>query len=88
MLSSGSTGSLRLARAVQKQVVSLLRVQDRGVIVRGPQDRGGESLFAGRAPAILTEPFFGSNREDLARVTGAEDDLADAYLRGAIGAFG
>lgn len=63
-LSSGTKGSLRLAGLVQQAQLRALGLRDRGVKIIGRRDRGGESLFAGKAPAILIEPYFGSRRLD------------------------
>ena len=88
-LSSGSTRSLLLASAVQNEMVETIGLKDRGVKVRGRNQRGGLSLHKGRTPAIIGEPFFGSNRCDLAA---SDEDaemkaIAGAYLRGAAKAF-
>jgi len=89
-LSSGTSLSLRLAQAVQDEVVIALGLRDRGVkTVRG-SDRGGASLIAGAAPAILVEPFFGSSPTGQ-RATdelNEQETLARAYLRGAANALG
>lgn len=82
-LSSGTAGSMMLARAVQKHSVAVLGVRDRGVLVRGRHDRGGRSLWQGRAPAILTEPYFGSNAQECATAQQYMDELAEAVYRGA-----
>lgn len=84
-LSSGTALSLRLAQAVQDEMIIALGLRDRGVkTVRGP-DRGGASLVSGLAPAILVEPFFGSSAKgQQATDEGREQEaLARAYLRGA-----
>ncbi|OJY26211.1 MAG: hypothetical protein BGP11_13115, partial [Rhodobacterales bacterium 65-51] len=65
-LTSGSKGSLRLAGLIQPAMVQALGLRDRGIIVRARNDRGGLSLHAGRAPAVLLEPYFGSNPTDCA----------------------
>lgn len=84
-LSSGTPLSLRLAAAVQDEMVIALGLRDRGIKTVGGSDRGGASLIAGAAPAILVEPFFGSSPKGQA----ASDELAEqealarAYLRGA-----
>jgi len=85
MLSSGSTRSLALAAAVQGQMVDVLGLRDRGVKIRTAQQRGGPSLHWGRAPAILGEPFFGSNRDGLLATDEVSEmqTIARAYLRGA-----
>ncbi|WP_323041161.1 N-acetylmuramoyl-L-alanine amidase [Gemmobacter sp.] len=63
-LTSGTKGSLRLARLIQPAMVGALGLRDRGLLTRGRNDRGGESLWAGRAPAVLLEPYFGSREAD------------------------
>lgn len=63
-LTSGTTGSLRLAQLIQPAMVGALGLRDRGLVTRKRGDRGGESLWQGRAPAVLIEPYFGSNPDD------------------------
>jgi N-acetylmuramoyl-L-alanine amidase len=82
-LSSGTDGSLRLAREVRERCAAVLGNTDRGVQVRGRHDRGGRSLWQGRAPAILTEPYFGSNAAECMTADAAKDELAEAIYRGA-----
>lgn len=65
-LASGTTGSLRLAQLIQLAMVGALGLRDRGLVTRKRGDRGGESLWQGRAPAVLIEPYFGSNPSDCA----------------------
>lgn len=84
-LSSGTALSLRLAESVQREMVVALGTRDRGIKTRAAQERGGQSLIAGRAPAILVEPYFGSSPLDQ-RATdeeGEQERLADAIVRGA-----
>lgn len=68
VLSSGSEGSLRFAIISQAKMVALFgrdRIGNRGVKIRNKRGaRGYLSLMSGRAPAIIVEPFFGSNRRD------------------------
>ncbi|MEM9399979.1 MAG: N-acetylmuramoyl-L-alanine amidase [Verrucomicrobiota bacterium] len=87
VLASGSTNSMEFARLTQKGLVKAYNRQgrhDRGVKPRSPKERGGISLHSGKAPAILVEPFFGSNDEDCALTNnlGAEG-LAKIYLTAA-----
>ena len=63
-LSSGSSGSLALSKALQDAQLKHLGLTNRGVKVKSRGDRGGLSLHIGRAPAALIEPFFGSNTKD------------------------
>lgn len=83
-LSSGSAGSLRVAKSVQARMVAALGLRDRGILVRKRTDRGGESLHAGRAPAILTEPYFGSNASDCNAADAKFKALAAAIAEGAL----
>lgn len=63
-LSSGTAGSMVLAGLVQRYTLDAMPMADRGIKVVRRGDRGGLSLWSGRAPAILTEPYFGSNPRD------------------------
>lgn len=85
-LSSGFSGSLSLANAVQDELVDLFNrtgSADRGVLIRTPSQRGGRSLHAGRAPAILTEPFFGSTASERSLMQQiGKAGLAEAYVSG------
>ncbi|WP_027237831.1 N-acetylmuramoyl-L-alanine amidase [Leisingera caerulea] len=59
-LSSGSAASLRYCEALQTRMLAALGLKNRGrKVVR--TGRGAASLIAGRAPAALIEPFFGSS---------------------------
>jgi N-acetylmuramoyl-L-alanine amidase len=67
-LSSGSSGSRALANRVQSGLVALLGTRDRGIRIRNRSNRGRGwlNLVAGRPPAVITEPAFGSNAVDAA----------------------
>ena len=65
-LTSGTPKSLRLASLLQSSMVVSLELRNRGLVKRGRHERGGLSLWAGRAPAALIEPYFGSNSKDCA----------------------
>jgi N-acetylmuramoyl-L-alanine amidase len=84
-LSSGTRGSLRLAEAVQAAIVEALPVRDRGVKVRQAHERGGRSLWAGRAPAVLLEPYFGSNASECHMADDYKSVLAEAIYPAARG---
>lgn len=85
-LTSGSARSRILAGHIQTGMCGALGLRDRGMITRGKTDRGGASLFAGRAPAVLIEPYFGSNRADCAAADRHFHALARA-IHGACNAF-
>lgn len=78
--SSGSTGSLAYARAIHPAIVGVLGLRDRGIKIRNNKTggRGHESLVAGRAPALLLEPYFGSNANDCRRADECKQQLAEA----------
>lgn len=82
-LSSGTGGSLRLAREVQDRMLAVMENEDDGIVVRGRRARGGRSLWAGRAPAILTEPYFGGNARFCHVADARKDELAEAIYEGA-----
>ena len=83
-LTSGTPASMAAAVAVNDEVVATLGLRDRGVKTRR-EGRGSQSLISGRAPAILTEPFFGSSAKGQKATdeTHEEKALAMAYIRGA-----
>lgn len=71
------------AQALQDAMLAALGRRDRGIKILGRTDRGGRSLHAGRAPAVLVEPFFGSSTGDCRAadalgITG----MAQMYLAG------
>lgn len=86
-LSSGSQKSLILAQEVQMEMVEALDLRDRGIKVRNSRTkgRGYLSLVSGRAPAILTEPFFATSTRDQrsSDETHEQRAIAEAILEGA-----
>jgi len=78
-LTSGTKNSVRLATQMQTHIVRALALRDRGLKVIGRTGRGGLSLWSGVPPAVLLEPYFGSNANDCARA-----DLQFAALASAI----
>lgn len=78
-LTSGSVSSRALCALLQSAMVRALDARDRGVKVRRKAgERGAISLLAGRAPAAIVEPFFGSNPERAKIADARKDDLARA----------
>lgn len=76
-LSSGTAGSMRLCEALQRAQVKALGLRDAGVKIRNRGGgRGWRSLWTGRAPAALIEPYFGSNSSDCIVADKNKDRLA------------
>ena len=83
-LSSGTSGSLLLARELQSATVADLPVRDRGVKLRPRgEGRGWRSLWAGKAPAVITEPYFGSNAGECAMADDFKEVLAETTFQAA-----
>lgn len=83
-LSSGTSGSLSLAAEVRARAAKALGNRDRGIRTVRRTDRGGRSLWQGRAPAILTEPYFGTNASECMAADLHMDELAESVFRGAM----
>lgn len=79
-------GTAKLAQAVQKAMVGALGLRDRGVKL--PWEGRGQSNLeaAGVVPAVIIEPFFGSNTADCTRAAERMGELAKALV-GAGAAF-
>lgn len=68
----------KAAEIFQKKLVGVLELRNRGVKPITREDRGGKLLSEVDAPAILCEPFFIDNNDDLERARGV--DLAGAFV--------
>ncbi|MEM7437972.1 MAG: N-acetylmuramoyl-L-alanine amidase [Pseudomonadota bacterium] len=83
-LSSGSSKSLVFAKNVQDAHCSILgrSGNSRGIKIRNRQnkDRGWFSLVAGNAPAIITEPAFGSSVADANLLKSKQFELGRAIV--------
>jgi N-acetylmuramoyl-L-alanine amidase len=75
-----------MAEILQDSLVGYLKLPDRGVKPKTSEDRGGYLLRYTEAPCMVAEPFFIDNDDDLARVQGDLEGLAEAYA-GAIEAI-
>jgi N-acetylmuramoyl-L-alanine amidase len=64
-----SVRSKTIAQIWQDNMVSVLKLPDRGIKPKGTEDRGGYLLKYTNAPCILLEPFFIDNVKDYDRVT-------------------
>ncbi|MEW5924464.1 MAG: N-acetylmuramoyl-L-alanine amidase [Candidatus Zixiibacteriota bacterium] len=61
------------AAVLQKHLVGHLGLKNRGTKPKNAEERGGYLLKYTKAPCIISEPFFISNNDDLAR---AQEDFA------------
>lgn len=71
-----------VATVVQAAMVGALGLRDRGLVHRPAGSRGSASLISGKAPAVLLEPYFGSNALDCQRADQRFDALARAIFIG------
>lgn len=67
----------RIARVFQDRFVSALHLPDRGIKPVTREDRGGGLLAGTKAPAVICEPFFIDNDDDLGKALSV--DLATVY---------
>lgn len=74
-----STRGKQLASIVQKELVNVLGLKNRGIKPKDSEDRGGYLLKNTKAPCVITEPFFIDNNEDLKAAQDNITDLAKAY---------
>jgi N-acetylmuramoyl-L-alanine amidase len=86
---AGSPKGKALATALQGRLRQVLELPDwpegtGGVVTpfqaSGKQERGRASLSAGKPPAALVEPFFGSNPNDSKVAESRKSELAKAYI--------
>lgn len=84
VLSSGTAGSIALAKEIYPRMAEIMATKKRGIEIRQRHDRGGRSLWQGKSPCIMTEPYFGSNVSDCMVADRFMDELAEAVYRGAI----
>lgn len=62
-LRAPTSGSRRLAEAIHPQVLRIFGRGDRGIKMLRKGKRGFHAVMAGRAPAIIIEPAFGSSEQ-------------------------
>lgn len=80
----GSERGRVLAEAIQRRMVTCLELRDRGVKEQKTNDRGKEllTLTRTRAPAVILETHFGSNRLDTDRAYRYRRSLGYAIANG------
>jgi N-acetylmuramoyl-L-alanine amidase len=69
-----------IARVLQDYLLSALDLNDRGILSRTAEDRGGYLLRYTNAPCVIAEPFFIDNNNDLKYVLDNRNRLVDAYV--------
>lgn len=67
------------AGIVQRHMLIALGLRDRGLKAIDEDGRGGWFLGKTRMPAVITEPFFGSNPKEMEHAMRHTDKLAAAY---------
>lgn len=71
-----------MALKMQRHVLSALNLSNRKTKKIKATERGGHLLKYTAAPCIITEPFFGSNKNDEKKVLDNVQKLVDAYVLG------
>ena len=72
-----------LARALERNMARMFpTAKKRGCVSRYPRDRGGEFLRATPCPAVICEPFFGTNEAEWHRYSPDRGKLAAALCAG------
>lgn len=71
----------KLAKKLNKSLVTALGLKDRGIKAKSAEDRGGFLLKKTDAPCLIAEPFFIDNDKDLAVAETHHADLVTAYAK-------
>lgn len=77
-----SRNGQKLAQFVNDGVVASFKTRNRGAKKLIPGMRGVSFVRDTKPPAIICEPFFGSNVDDWRKFRDAQNQLAHAYLAG------
>ena len=78
-----STAGHALATDISAEMcLQLPAIRRRGVVAIGPADRGAEFLRLTSCPAVICEPFFGSNKSDFQQATAGQLKIARAIAHG------
>ena len=81
---ASSANGRRLAKELDESMLEMFPdFKRRGVKALGSSDRGGEFLKLTHCPAVIAEPFFGSNHEDWREIgVNGKQNLAQAIAIG------
>ncbi len=74
-----SSKGRQMAEILLGRLVDCLHLPNRGIKPKTSEDRGGYLLRYTKAPAVISEPFFIDNDEDLATARSNLEGLAMAY---------
>lgn len=77
-----SVRSKLFAAIIQGRVLGALKLKDRGTKAITAKDRGAPFLRGTACPAVICEPFFGSNADEMRIAWHGTDKLAAAYVLG------
>jgi N-acetylmuramoyl-L-alanine amidase len=79
-----STKGKQMAQILQQKLLDALGFNDRGILPRGTEDRGGYLLRYTAMPCVISEPFFIDNDEAYEYVKNNYDKLVDAHVESII----
>jgi N-acetylmuramoyl-L-alanine amidase len=74
-----SKNGKRLAQLLQTKLVKALGFEDRGILPRTTEDRGGTLLRYTKMPCVIAEPFFIDNAQAFMDVQKNYSKLVNAY---------
>ena len=77
-----SASGERLAANLQIEVITEYNTKNRGTKPMQKFSRGGGFLVKTKCPAVICEPFFGSNEREWSMFSSSRNLLAKAYARG------
>ena len=77
-----STQGKRLATMLQREVIVEYNTKNRGIKPMQRFSRGGGFLVKTKCPAVICEPFFGSNEREWRMFSTSRSLLARVYARG------
>tara|TARA_Y100000996_G_scaffold415483_1_gene410491 strand:+ start:7147 stop:7824 length:678 start_codon:yes stop_codon:yes gene_type:complete len=77
-----STEGKRLASNLQTSVIVEYNTKNRGIKPMQKFSRGGGFLVKTKCPAVICEPFFGSNEREWSMFSSSRNLLAETYARG------
>lgn len=80
--SNQSENGKKLANILQREIVNVLKLPDRGIKPKSSNDKNGYILHNVKAPIVVTELFFIDNDSDIKIAIEKKEELAQAIARG------